>query len=248
MKFDDYSIVPEIKKSLAESGFKRPTDIQFKSIPSILKGEDVLAIAQTGTGKTAAFAIPLLSRLHQENELGMVDFVRCLVLVPTRELALQISEVFRQIGKYSNVRVFCLHGGVEQEEQIDTLIGGTDVLVATPGRLFDLISQRIFHLKKLEVLVLDEADRMLDNRFIHDIRDLQKHLPKHRQTLFFSATIDNRIKKLAYNLVNNNAIRIQISPKDPVSKNVHHSVAFIEMDDKRFFLESLIRDNEDRKI
>ncbi|MBL0911940.1 MAG: DEAD/DEAH box helicase [Bacteroidia bacterium] len=248
MKFEDYSIVPEIKKSLAESGFKRPTDIQFKSIPSILKGEDVLAIAQTGTGKTAAFAIPLLSMLHKENERGMVDFVRCLVLVPTRELALQISEVFRQIGKYSNVRIFCLHGGVEQEEQIDTLIDGTDVLVATPGRLFDLISQRIFHLKKLEVLVLDEADRMLDNRFIHDIRDLQKHLPKHRQTLFFSATIDNRIKKLAYNLVNNNAIRIQISPKDPVSKNVHHSVAFIEMDDKRFFLESLIRDNEDRKI
>lgn len=248
MKFDDYHITPEIKQSLREQGFKRPTDIQFKSIPSILNREDVLAIAQTGTGKTAAFAIPVLSMLQQRRKERSMGQVRCLVLVPTRELALQISDVFRNLGKYTGLDIFCLHGGVEQENQIDTLIDGTDVLVATPGRLFDLLSQGIFHLKKLDILVLDEADRMLDDRFIHDVRDLQKHLPRKRQTLFFSATINNRIKKLAYNLVSTNAIRIQISPKDPVSKNVHHSMAFVEMDDKRFFLERLILDHPDTKM
>jgi len=248
MKFDDYHITPEIKQSLREQGFKRPTDIQFKSIPSILNREDVLAIAQTGTGKTAAFAIPVLSMLQQRRKERSMGQVRCLVLVPTRELALQISEVFRNLGKYAGLDIFCLHGGVEQENQIDTLIDGTDILVATPGRLFDLLSQGIFHLKKLDILILDEADRMLDDRFIHDVRDLQKHLPRQRQTLFFSATINNRIKKLAYNLVSTNAIRIQISPKDPVSKNVHHSMAFVEMDDKRFFLERLILDHPDTKM
>lgn len=248
MKFEEYPISPEIKKSLSEMGLKRPTDIQFKTIPAIINREDVLAIAQTGTGKTAAFAIPVLSYLNERKRIKGTDGIRCFVMVPTRELALQITDVFNAIAKYTDVQTLCVFGGVEQDSQIAKLQSGVDVLVATPGRMFDLVSQGHIHLNRLEVLVLDEADRMLDNRFITDVRDLIKFLPKHRQTLFFSATIDNKIKKLAYSLVSNTAIRIQISPKDPVSKNVDHFVAYIEMDDKRFFLENFIRQREDSKI
>lgn len=248
MKFEDFPISTEIKKSLAEMGLKRPTDIQFKTIPAILNKEDVLAIAQTGTGKTAAFAIPVLSYLHERKKIKGTQGIRCFVMVPTRELALQITDVFQEVAKYTDLNILCVFGGVEQDSQISKLQKGVDVLIATPGRMFDLVSQGFIDLGRLEVLVLDEADRMLDNRFITDVRDLIKFLPRQRQTLFFSATIDNKIKKLAYSLVHQNAIRIQISPKDPVSKNVDHFVAFIEMDDKRFFLENFIKQRENKKM
>jgi len=247
MKFDDYRITPDIKKNLEALGFKRPTDIQYKAIGTILKGEDVLAIAQTGTGKTAAFAIPIIHLLHEQKNSNRAEGIKCLVMVPTRELALQITEVFETIGKNTRVKVLCVFGGVEQDPQIARLEKGVDILVTTPGRMFDLVSQGHMNLNRVEILVLDEADHMLDLGFIKDIRDLMKHLPRKRQTLFFSATINESIKKLAYSLVTN-AIRIQISPKDPVSKNITHSVAFIGMDDKRFFLERLIRENVDSKI
>lgn len=248
MKFEEYNIAPEIKKSLNEMGLRRPTDIQFKSLPAILNREDVLAIAQTGTGKTAAFAIPVLSYLHERKKIKGTDFIRCVVMVPTRELALQITDVFNTIGKYTQVSTLCVFGGVEQDAQIAKLSKGVDILVTTPGRMFDLVSQGFINLSRIEVLVLDEADRMLDPRFISDVKDLIKFLPKQRQTLFFSATIDNKIKKLAYSLVGNEALRIQISPKDPVSRNVTHFVTFIEMDDKRFFLEKLIKENSGQKM
>lgn len=247
MKFEEYRIAPEVKRSLEKLGFKKPTDIQFKSIPPILKGEDVLAIAQTGTGKTAAFAIPVISLLHERRNTRRGDGIKCVVMVPTRELAIQIHGVFEQLGRYTKVRALTIHGGVEQDKQIGSLEDGVDVLIATPGRLFDLISQGHARLDKVEILILDEADHMLDLGFIKDIRDLLKHLPKKRQTLFFSATIDESIKKLAYSLVTN-AIRIQISPENKVSRNVTHSVAFIEMDDKRFFLERVVGENPDSKI
>lgn len=248
MKFDEYRIAPEVKKSLSEMGLKRPTDIQFKCMPAILNKEDVLAIAQTGTGKTAAFAIPVISYLHERRKIKGADYIRCVVMVPTRELAMQITEVFDQIGKYTGVITLSLFGGVEQDKQIDSLNKGVDVLVATPGRMFDLVSQGHIDLSRVEVFVVDEADRMLDKRFIGDVRDLIKFLPKRRQTLFFSATIDSKIKNLAYSLVNNEAIRIQVSPQDPVSKNVSHFVTFIEPDDKRFFLERFIKEHEASKI
>lgn len=248
MKFDDFKISSEIKQSLLEMGFKRPTDIQYKTIPPIINREDVLAIAQTGTGKTAAFAIPVLSYLNERKKIKGTEGIRCLVMVPTRELALQITDVFSSISKYTDVKTLCVFGGVEQDPQISKLQRGIDVLVATPGRMFDLVSQGYIDLRRLEVLILDEADRMLDSRFITDVKDLIKFLPRQRQTLFFSATIDNKIKKLAYSLVGNDAIRIQISPKDPVSKNIDHFVAFIEMDDKRFFLEHFIREREQSKM
>lgn len=247
MRFDDYSIIEGIKKSLSKLGFKKPTDIQFKSIPAILKGEDVLAIAQTGTGKTAAFAIPILDILHKRKQKDRKDGIKCIVMAPTRELAIQISEVFINLGKHTRIKTFCIFGGVEQDAQIAQLEAGIDVLVVTPGRMFDLVSQGHIHLNRVEILVLDEADHMLDLGFIKDIRDLIKFLPKKRQTLFFSATINETIKKLAYSLVDK-PVRIQISPKDPVAKNVNHAVAYIEMDDKRFFLERIVNENPESKI
>lgn len=248
MKFEQYrSINDGIKRSIAKLGYKKPTDIQYKSIPPILRGEDVLAIAQTGTGKTAAFAIPILHLLEERKIKGRPVGIKCLVMAPTHELALQIDEVFNTLGKYLKVKTFCIHGGVDQQPQKEQLEKGVDILIATPGRMFDLVAQRVLNLSKVEILVLDEADHMLDLGFIKDIRDLMYHLPKKRQTLFFSATINEKIKKLAYSLVTN-AIRIQISPKDPVAKNIEHSVAFIEMDDKRFFLEDIIKQDFDKKI
>ena len=247
MKFEEYHIAKGIKTSISKLGYKKPTDIQFKSIPAILKGEDVLAIAQTGTGKTAAFAIPVLNILHHSKIKGRKDGVKCLIMAPTHELALQIDSVFKELGSNIKINSYCIHGGVDQEPQKKQLEEGVDVLIATPGRMFDLVSQGSLNLKRVEILVLDEADHMLDLGFIKDIQDLMRHLPKKRQTLFFSATINDKIKKLAYSLVTN-AIRIQISPKDPVAKNINHSVAFIEMDDKRFFLEDVIKNNEDKKI
>ena len=246
MKFEDYHISVEIKKNLAENNFRRPTDIQFKAIPPVLKGEDVLAIAQTGTGKTAAFAIPVIHKiqaLKKDNRSG----IKCLVMVPTHELAMQICDVFNAIGNETGVRVTGIFGGVDQAPQINKLEQGTDVLVATPGRLFDLAHQGHLKLNHIETLILDEADHMLDLGFIKDIRDLSRLLPEKRQTLFFSATINTKIKKLAYSLVKN-PIRIQISPKNPVAKNIDHSVAFIEMDDKRAFLERLVAENPESKI
>ncbi len=247
MKFEDYQLSDQIKANLLEAGFVRPTDIQFKAIPPVFKGEDVLAIAQTGTGKTAAFAIPVIQMLQERKNSKQKKNIKCIVMVPTRELALQISTVFNQLGRNTGIKTFCVFGGIEQDQQIAQLQSGLDVLIATPGRMFDLVSQGFIKLDDIEVLILDEADHMLDLGFIKDIRDLIRYLPKKRQTLFFSATIDADIKKLAYSLVDN-PIRIQISPKDPVSKNVDHSVVYIEMDDKRFFLERLIKENQDSKI
>ena len=247
MKFSNYHFVNEIKNNLEKLGFKKPTDIQFKCIPNILKGEDLLAIAQTGTGKTAAFAIPILHILHSKINTRREDGIKCVVMVPTRELAIQIAEVFNTLGKNTRVNTFSVFGGVEQGPQIAKLEKGIDILVTTPGRMFDLASQGFIKLNRVEILVLDEADHMLDLGFIKDIRDLIRHLPLKRQTLFFSATIDDEIKDLAYSLVKN-PIRIQISPKDPVSKNVDHSMMFVNMDDKRFFLERLVNEQSEAKI
>jgi ATP-dependent RNA helicase RhlE len=246
MKFSDYNISPLIKEQLAIMGFNKPTDIQFKAIKHILDGEDVMAVAQTGTGKTAAFAIPVIDKLESRNRKGYKG-IRCLVMVPTRELAKQISGVFNEIGKRTRIKTFGLFGGVEQEQQIRTLDTGLDVLVTTPGRMFDLISQGHLDISKLEFLVLDEADLMLDLGFMKDIQDVMKHIPNRRQTLFFTATISKKIKSLAYTVVRE-AIRIQISPKNPVAKNIDHAVAFVDMDDKRFFLENILKEYEEKQF
>jgi ATP-dependent RNA helicase RhlE len=226
-------------------GFRKPTDIQYRAIQHVLDGEDVMAVAPTGTGKTAAFTIPMIEKMLQSKRSG--PGIRALVMVPTRELAKQISEVVDTIAIKTKVSCLGLYGGVDQESQIKVLEKKLDVLVATPGRMFDLISQGYLDLSNVELFVIDEADLMLDLGFNKDIQDVLRFLPRRRQTLFFTATINKKIKSLAYDVVRN-AIRIHVSPKNPVSKNVQHAVAFVEMDDKRFFLENLLKDFDKGKF
>jgi ATP-dependent RNA helicase RhlE len=242
MKFTDYPISIELKLQLAELGFKKPTDIQFKSIKHILEGEDLFGIAQTGSGKTAAFVIPIIDVL---SKLKGSKGPQCVVLAPTRELAEQITRVFNEIGSKTTVRAVCVMGGTEQESQIKALKNGVQVVVATPGRVFDLRNQGVFKFDNVRFLVIDEADRMLDLGFGHDVKAIHKFsFNKYRQTLFFSATIDKKVKALAYDLVRD-AIRIQVSPENRVSKNVEHAYIRVEMDDKRFFLENMVKEYED---
>ena len=242
MKFTDYPISIELTLQLAELGFKKPTDIQFKSIKHILEGEDLFGIAQTGSGKTAAFVIPIIDVL---SKLKGSKGPQCVVLAPTRELAEQITRVFNEIGSKTTVRAVCVMGGTEQESQIKALKNGIQVVVATPGRVFDLRNQGVFKFDNVRFLVIDEADRMLDLGFGHDVKAIHKFsFNKYRQTLFFSATIDKKVKALAYDLVRD-AIRIQVSPENRVSKNVEHAYIRVEMDDKRFFLENMVKEYED---
>lgn len=247
MKFERYSFSETIKGNLRELGYKRPTDIQYKSIPPILRGEDVLAVAQTGTGKTVAFALPVIHMLSTRRRKRDQQAVRCVVMVPTHELAIQVAGVFKELAAGTSIKVEGIYGGTDQDPQIKNLNNGVDVVVATPGRLFDLESQGYLSLNDIETLILDEADHMLELGFKHDMNQLIKKLPGRRQVLFFSATINKQVKDAAYSLVHK-AVRIQISPNDPVSGNINHSVAFIEMDDKRFFLERIIREHPDSKM
>jgi ATP-dependent RNA helicase RhlE len=243
LKFEKYHLSEDLLRNLHENGFFRTTDIQFKSIPSILAHEDVLAISQTGTGKTAAFAIPVINMIHADKASKRSLGVKCLIMVPTRELAQQICEVFNLLAKHTKVKPYAVFGGVEHDYQIQKLQDGIDVLISTPGRMFDLVRNGFLNLNKVETLVVDEADRMLDLGFIDDMLEVKRLLPRRHQTLFFSATINTKIKKLAYKLIHQSAIRIQISPDDPVSKNITHSVVFVNMDDKRFFLADYLQQN-----
>lgn len=247
MRFEQYDFIPQLKRNLVKMGFSRPTDIQYRSIPPILRGEDVLAIAQTGTGKTAAYAIPVIQLLSTRNSHLEEYDVRCLIMVPTHELAIQVAGVFESLVSGLPLYILGLFGGVEQLPQIERLKKGIDVLVATPGRMFDLASQGYLSFKKVEILVLDEADHMLELGFIGDMQQLIRRIPLRRQTLFFSATISGHIKDLAYGLVHH-AVRIQISPKDPVSRNIDHSVIFVDMEAKRYLLEQFIKEHPESKM
>jgi len=248
MKFDEYKIADEIKRNIENSGFKKPTDIQYKCIPSILAGEDVLAVAQTGTGKTAAFAIPLIELIDRQKKNKRSSGIKCIVMCPTRELAKQTGGVFAKLAKHTNLVSFALYGGIEQERQAAKIQKGIDVLTATPGRMFDLISQGIIDVSNVRFFVLDEADKMLKLGFYEDLVYIKKLLKQRHQTMFFSATIDEEIKKLAYSQVKGDAIRIQISPKDPVSRNVKHGVLFLKQEEKRFYLLDFIVENPQAKI
>lgn len=248
MKFEKFAIAQEIKDNLLDQKYFRTTDIQFKAIPPILNGEDVLAIAQTGSGKTAAFAIPIIHQIHTFKTSKKSYGIKCLVLVPTRELAQQIGKVFAKLSKRTKANSFAIYGGVEQEQQIEQIEGGVDILIATPGRMFDLIHQKVIDICKVSTLVLDEADHMLDLGFIDDIKSVKKKLLQRHQTLFFSATINPKIKKLAYSQISSKALRIQVSPENMVSKNVSHTLVKVEMNDKRGLLLNLIKDNPELKI
>jgi ATP-dependent RNA helicase RhlE len=247
MKFEKFHIADEIKDNLIKNGYFRTTDIQYKAIPAIMNGEDVLAIAQTGSGKTAAFAIPIINSIHQYKTSKRSSGIKCLVMVPTRELAKQIGEVFAKLTRHTKASSYAIYGGVEQDPQINQLAGGIDILIATPGRMFDLISQKHIDISKVSVLVLDEADHMLDLGFIDDIEAIKKKLLHRHQTLFFSATINPKIKKLAYSQIRSTALRIQVSPEKMVSKNVTHSIVKVDMTEKRHLLVNFILGNPEAK-
>ena len=244
MNFDQLSLTEPILRALKAEGYSNPTPIQQQAIPVVLEGRDLLGCAQTGTGKTAAFAIPVLQILHgdKRNERGY-KHIRTLVITPTRELAVQIHESFTAYGKYTGLRQEVIFGGVSQHAQTIALRNGTDILIATPGRLLDLMNQGYVHLDHLEVLILDEADRMLDMGFIHDIKKIMRELPDQRQTLFFSATMPPQIAKLANSLLRN-PVKVEVTPISSTAERIEQAVYFVQKNDKQALLEHLLREQK----
>ena len=239
MSFDSLGLKAELLRAIAAQGYTIPTPIQAQAIPVVLAGRDVLAGAQTGTGKTAAFTLPLLQRL--DDGRGPLRFPRALILTPTRELAAQVAESVATYGQNLALRHAVVFGGVGINPQIDKLRRGVDILVATPGRLLDLASQRAVNLSKVEILVLDEADRMLDMGFIHDIRRVLALLPAQRQNLLFSATYSDDIKRLADSLLHNPAL-IEVARRNTAAETVAQVVHLVDRTRKRELLSHLIRD------
>jgi ATP-dependent RNA helicase RhlE len=239
MLFTDLGLSADILRAVSEQGYSEPTPIQAKAIPVVLEGRDVLAGAQTGTGKTAGFTLPLLQRLSETKPAKGYRPVRVLVLTPTRELAAQVAESVKTYSKYLPIRSAVIFGGVKINPQIATLRTGVDVLVATPGRLLDHVNQKTLDLSKVEILVLDEADRMLDMGFIHDIRKVLALLPKQRQSLLFSATFSNDIKRLADGLLNSPEL-IEVARRNTTSERVDQVVHFVDKGRKRELLSLLI--------
>ena len=204
MKFEDLKLIEPILKALNEEGYTNPTPIQEQSIPILLEGTDLLGCAQTGTGKTAAFAIPIIQLLYNRKEAGeRNNKIHALIVTPTRELAIQIGESFASYGRYTKLRHTVIFGGVTQSSQVNAIKAGVDILVATPGRLLDLIGQGVIRLNDIQLFVLDEADRMLDMGFVNDVKKILKVIPEKRQSLFFSATMPDTIKVLAGNILTN---------------------------------------------
>lgn len=247
MLFESYKFIAPLAANLQREGFRRPTDIQFRAIRPTLNGADLLAIAQTGTGKTMAFAIPIIDILGRSTHKRTEHAPRALILVPTHELARQIAEVFKKLARSTQLKVLCVTGGGDIDELVRSIPRYCDIVVATPGRILDLVRNKHLSLHYLQILVLDEADRMLSLGFRPDIDSLIGHMPQRRQTLFYSATISPEIKKLAHRLVRN-PIRIEIAPEDPITQNVDHALLEVPMEEKRFFLERIIRENAESKI
>src|SRR6202453_350672 len=241
MSFSDLGLLPELMRAVAEKGYDSPTPIQLQAIPAILAGRDVLAGAQTGTGKTAGFVLPILQRLMADASHGTSRAPRALVLTPTRELAAQVAESARNYGKYLQLRTYQVFGGVSINPQISALRSGCDLLVATPGRLLDLAQQRAVDLSKIQVLVLDEADRMLDMGFIPDIRRIIKLLPQKRQNLWFSATYSDDIRGLAERLLHD-PLSIQVAPRNAPIELVEQCAYRVPKDQKRHLLVHLIKE------
>ncbi|MCP3137950.1 DEAD/DEAH box helicase [Pyxidicoccus xibeiensis] len=241
MTFDELQLHDTLLRAVKAEGYTTPTPIQEKAIPHALAGKDILGVAQTGTGKTAAFALPILQRLSAKAPAGGARPVRCLVLTPTRELAGQVGESFANYGKNLPLRHAVIFGGVGQSPQVQALRSGVDVLVATPGRLLDLMDQGFVSLRSLEVFVLDEADRMLDMGFIHDVRKVIKALPPKRQTLFFSATMPPEIVDLSRNILTN-PIRVEVTPVSSTAETVSQQVYFVEREQKRGLLTHLLKE------
>jgi len=241
--FSEFNLMEPIQAAIRKAGYKAPTPIQQQAIPHLLNGRDLLGIAQTGTGKTAAFALPMLQHLAQHPKSLAPGFVRSLILTPTRELASQISASFATYGQGLRFRQAVIFGGVGQQKQVNALARGVDVLVATPGRLLDLMAQGFIRLENLEIFVLDEADRMLDMGFIHDVRKIIARLPGSRQTMLFSATMPSDIASLARTVLTN-AVRVEATPPATTVDTVLQKVMFVDRSQKIFLLNALLKDPE----
>ena len=240
-KFQDLGLNPALLKALASEGYETPTPIQAKAIPTLLTGRDLLGIAQTGTGKTAAFALPILHRLAADKKPPVRRTCRVLVLSPTRELASQIADSFRTYGRHLGVTVAVVFGGVKYGPQERALAPGVDVLVATPGRLLDHMAQKVLDVSATEVFVLDEADQMLDLGFVKPIRQVASRLPKQRQNLFFSATMPSDIAKLAGELLTD-PVRVEVTPQATTVEKISQQVLFVEQVRKRALLSEMFAD------
>lgn len=246
MTFKDLGIIEPILKALEEEGYTQPTPIQEQSIPILLQGDDLLGCAQTGTGKTAAFSIPIIQQLVEAGiDTKGKRKIKALVVTPTRELAIQIGDSFKAYSKHTDLKRTVIYGGVKQGNQVNALRAGVDVLVATPGRLLDLIQQGFITLQHIEYFILDEADQMLDMGFIHDIKKIIAKLPTKRQSLFFSATMAKEIVELAGKILLSNPQRVTIEPKKTTAEKVEQAVYFVQKADKPKLLVHLLEENPD---
>ena len=242
MKFEQLNLIEPLLQAIHKKGYLSPTPIQEKAIPAILMGKDLIGIAQTGTGKTAAFALPILQMLATERDRTQRRVIRALILAPTRELASQISDEFFTYGRQLNLKMLTVYGGVSQKPQTQALSKGVDIMVATPGRLLDLMQQRFISLKDIECFVLDEADRMLDMGFINDIKRIIAKLPARKQTMLFSATSNKEIMKLAESLLEH-PVRVNLAPVASPPSLVSQKVYHVDKANKKLLLAHLLQDD-----
>jgi ATP-dependent RNA helicase RhlE len=244
MSFEKLNLIEPILRALKTEGYTKPTPIQEQSIPVLLERKDLLGCAQTGTGKTAAFAIPILQLLHTDElyKKGPMG-IKCLVLTPTRELAIQIGDSFAAYGRNLRLKHTVIFGGVSQHSQTQALRQGVDILIATPGRLLDLMDQRYVKLEHLKMFVLDEADRMLDMGFIHDVKKVISKIPVKRQTIFFSATMPSEIASLA-NSILTNPTKVEVTPVSSTANTIQQKIYFVDKGNKKHMLISLLKDKQ----
>ncbi|GAC1301305.1 MAG: DEAD/DEAH box helicase [Mucilaginibacter sp.] len=244
MSFENLNLIEPILRALKTEGYTTPTPIQEQAIPIILQNKDLLGCAQTGTGKTAAFAIPIIQLLYQDRlQHKEQKTIKALILTPTRELAIQIGESFAAYGKHTGLKHLVIYGGVSQNPQTEALRRGVDILIATPGRLLDLMNQRFVHLDHIRMLVLDEADRMLDMGFVHDVKKVIAKVPAKRQTLFFSATMPNEIQQLA-NTILTKPEMVEVTPVSSTADTIQQALYYVDKSDKRALLAHLLKDKE----
>lgn len=241
MKFSDLELIQPIQHAIKKAGYETPTPIQQQSIPHLLKGSDLLGCAQTGTGKTAAFALPIINNIVNAKDRLQPKQVQVLILTPTRELAIQIYDNFKTYSQFVHIKTAVVYGGVGINPQIKAVAEGAHVLIATPGRLLDLINQNKLSIRQINTFVLDEADRMLDMGFIHDIKKVLTMIPKMRQTLFFSATMPPEIEKLASTMLMN-PIRVEVTPVSSTAEKVDQSVMYVEQSKKKDLLRHVLKD------
>jgi ATP-dependent RNA helicase RhlE len=241
MKFNELNLLEPILNALTKQGYTEPTPIQQQAIPYVLEGRDVMGCAQTGTGKTAAFAIPIIQRIHTSKQADNSNKIRALIVTPTRELAIQIEESFKNYGSELKLRYTVIFGGVNQSQQVNRLKNGVDVLIATPGRLLDLQQQGFIKLGNLEIFVLDEADRMLDMGFIHDVKKIIKMIPAKRQTLFFSATMPKEITSLA-NSILTDPVKVEVNPVSSTAEMIEQALYYVDTPAKKDLLVHVLKE------